>query len=421
MAPRTRAAADLPATGSGHRVALVLSGGGARGAYEAGVLQYVLDDLPARLGRPVAFDVVTGSSVGAIHACWVAGTSGQRGAGARLAEIWRSLDMGAVYRWSLSDLATIPLRALGIGLAGAGPDVHSRRIAGLLDTGALERLVYDRIPWEQVRRNVDDGVLDALAIAATEIETGKSVVWVDQRADELHGWSQDPFVVAQRTRLTPDHALASAAIPFLFPAVQVDGWYYCDGGLRLNTPLAPALRLGADRLLIVGLRHVPTAAEHLARAREREQRYASLPYLAGKVLNALLLDHVDYDVDRLRVVNAILDTGLKAFGPEFLTQLNATVERFDDPPYRVVSNVYLQPSKDLDAIAEECLGHMQAPAGLQARVLDVIVRRARAGAADADLLSYLLFDHCYAQHLIELGHADAAAHADALAALFEGR
>jgi NTE family protein len=401
MAPRTRPAADLPATGDGgHRVGLVLSGGGARGAYEAGVLQFVLDELPAHLGRPVRLDVVSGTSVGAIHACWVAGTAGQPTPGGRLADIWRSLDMAGVYQWSLADVLGLPLRALGIGVGGSKPEPGSRRLAGLFDTGPLERLVFDRIPWE--------------------IETGKSVVWIDQPGGGLRGWSHDPFVVPEATRLTPEHALASAAIPFLFPAVRVGRSYYCDGGLRLNTPLAPALRLDADRLLIVGLRHVPTPAEEATHARAREEEFGSLPYLAGKVLNALLLDHVDYDVDRLRVVNAILDTGVHAFGPEFLTQMNATIEKFGEIPYRVVKNVYLQPSQDLDTIASECMGHAAARPGLGGRVLDQIIRHARDDAAEADLLSYLLFDRCYAEHLIALGRADAAAHAGDLVALFDG-
>jgi hypothetical protein len=127
-------------------------------------------------------------------------------------------------------------------------------------------------------------------------------------------WLHDPFVVARPTALGPRHALASAAIPFIFPAPRIDGGYFCDGGLRLNTPLAPALRLGADRLLIIGLRHPPTPEEEAALSPHRESNYTSLAYLGGKVLNALLLDHVDYDVDRLRLVNAILDTGVRAYG-----------------------------------------------------------------------------------------------------------
>ena len=231
------------------------------------------------------------------------------------------------------------------------------------------------------------------------------MVWVDNREGAVRRWARDPFVIARPARLGPGHALASAAIPFLFPAPRIDGAYYCDGGLRLNTPLAPALRLGADRLLIVGLRHMPTPAEEAALAAHREANYSSLAYLAGKVLNALLLDHVDYDVDRLRLVNAILDTGARAYGPEFLRRINQVI--------------YVIPSRDLAVMASECLEAHRRGAGLRAWLSDAALRYTVRGiAGEADLLSYLYFDRCYADHLIELGRADAEARADELIAFF---
>lgn len=399
-----------------------MSGGGARGAYEVGVLQYVLDELPRRLGRPVHFNIITGTSVGGIHACYTAATTGQTGAGQRLVDIWRSLDLSGVYDIHLGDVVGLPLRLLGVGVrrvtgGGNASGELPERLSGLLDTRPLERLVHETIPWASLRLNVDTGVVAAVAIAATEIATGKSVVWVDSRTPP-RPWTHDPFVVAQATALTPLHALASAAIPFLFPALRVGDSYFCDGGLRMNTPLAPALRLGADRLLIVGLRHVPTPEEDAALAAHREQNYFSLPYLTGKVLNALLLDHVDYDVDRLRLVNAILDTGVRAYGPAFLPRINEVVRRLRGNPYRIVRNVYLQPSRDLGVLAAECLEHARPATGLRARLSDTVMRFAVRGiAAEADLLSYLFFDRCYVEHLIELGRTDAAARADDLAAL----
>jgi NTE family protein len=426
MGIQTDATADLPAVetkpmAGPPRFALIMSGGGARGAYEAGVLSYVLDDLPRRLGRPVRFQIVTGTSVGAIHACYVTATLGDTGAGAGLLDIWRSLEVPGVYRVGLGDVVSLPLRLLGLTRARTAPpeDGIPERLSGLLDTLPLERLVRERIPWESLRRHVDAGDVDALAIAATEIGSGKSIVWVDNRERRVRRWAHDPFVVAQAATLTPAHALASAAIPFLFPALRIDGAYFCDGGLRLNTPLAPALRLGADHLLIVGLRHVPTALEEMNLAKHREANYSSLTYLAGKVLNALLLDHVDYDVDRLRLVNAILDTGTQAFGPDFLPRINQTVESLRGTAYKVVRNIYLQPSRDLGVMAAECLHHHRTTSGLRAWLSDAAVRYAVHGiAAEADLLSYLYFDHCYAEHLIELGRADAEAHGDELLAFF---
>jgi NTE family protein len=415
--------ADLPVTADpGRRFALILSGGGARGAYEAGVLSWVLDDLPHRLGRPVHFDILTGSSVGAINACYVAATLGQTGAGRRLSDIWQSLEVSGVYRVGAGDVLGIPLRLLGLSRRRVTPPEAGivDRLSGLFDTQPLEKLVHDKIPWSSLRQHVDEGRVEAVAVAATEIGSGKTIVWVDDRTRAVRRWPHDPFVVARPVALEPRHALASAAIPFLFPAPRIDGAYFCDGGLRLNTPLAPALRLGADRLLIVGLRHVPSPEEEGALAAHREANYASLAYLGGKVLNALLLDHVDYDVDRLRLVNAILDTGTRAYGPEFLTRINETIQEMRGTPYKVVRNVYLRPSRDLGVIAAECLEEHHRVHGLRAWLSDAAVRYAVHGiAAEADLLSYLFFDRCYAEHLIALGRTDAEAHADALVAFFD--
>jgi NTE family protein len=423
MNPEVPETATAPATRDGRpRFALVMSGGGARGAYEAGVLSYLLDDLPRRLGHPLRFQILTGTSVGAIHACYVAATLGDAGSGARLLDIWRSLEVSGVYRLRASDVVGIPLRLLGVTRArtAAAPEPGiPERLAGLLDTLPLERIVRESIPWPALRRHVDAGDVDALAVAATEIGSGKSVVWVDNRQHTVRRWAHDPFVIARAATLTPAHALASAAIPFLFPAPRIDGSYYCDGGLRLNTPLAPALRLGADRLLIVGLRHVPTPEEEAILAAHREANYSSLSYLAGKVLNALLLDHVDYDVDRLRLVNAILETGVRCYGPDFLARMNETIEALRGTPYRVVRNVYLLPSRDLSVMAAECLEDHRRPAGIRMWLSDAAVRYAVHGiAAEADLLSYLYFDRCYADHLVSLGRTDAEARSDELLEFF---
>ena len=414
--------ADLPSSADGvSRFALIMSGGGARGAYEAGVLSFVLDELPRQLGRPVRFQVVTGSSVGAIHACYVAATQGRPDAGRHLTEIWRSLEVSGVYRVGIRDAVGIPLRLLGLsrGVSKPPEDGIPERLSGLLNTSPLERLVRESIPWDGLRRNVDTGEVDAVAITATEISSGKSIVWVDNRERAVRPWTHDPFVVARPVALGPQHALASAAIPFIFPAPRIDGGYFCDGGLRLNTPLAPALRLGADRLLIIGLRHPPTPEEEAALTPHRENNYSSLAYLGGKVLNALLLDHVDYDVDRLRLVNAILDTGVRAYGQDFMRRINAVIEEMRGTPYKVVRNVYLLPSRDLGVIAAECFEHHHRSRGLRSWVADTLARYTVHGiAAEADLLSYIYFDDCYARHLIELGRSDAAAHAEEFLAFF---
>jgi len=413
----------MGAATSSSRISLVMSGGGARGAYEAGVLSYLFDELPALLGRPTHFDIVTGTSVGAVHACWVAATQDDPNAGRRLTELWSSLSLEQVFPVGVTDVFRVPWRLLGIGgVSGwlpAREDNAPDRLPGLFDTTALESIVLGQIPWEQLHRNLDEGRLYALAVAATEIATGRSVVFVDTPCGTVPRWAGNPFVVARAARIGPEHALASAAIPLIFPAVRVDHSYCYDGGLRLNTPLAPALRLGADRVLVIGLRYQRSVEEEDRIARERLANYSSLTYLSGKALNALLLDRVEHDVDRLRLFNAILERGVKAYGPEFLTRINEPIVTMRNTPYRIVENVFVRPSKDIGAIAAECLEHKSPDRSARNWLSRSLARYAGRGSeGEADLLSYLFFDRCYVDHLIELGRHDAEQASEQLAKFF---
>jgi len=405
------------------RRALVLSGGGARGAYEAGVLSYLFSDLAKKLGRPAHFDIVTGSSVGAIHAAYTAAAQDEVGAGERLTEIWRSLSFESVLDISPAGLLRLPWQLLRgparVEKLLAGSVTPPDRLPGLLGTEALEEVVFRGIEWKAIRRNVDSGDLAALAVVATEIATGRSVVFVDSAAKSLPAWTRDPYIIERRARIDRDHTLASAAIPLLFPAVRIGSTFYCDGGLRLNTPLVPALRLGADRVLIIGLRHPAPADEQDRAARRRIKGSQSLPYLAGKALNALLLDRIDTDVDRLRLFNAILESGVQTYGPDFLHEINKPIVAYRNTPYRIVKDLYLQPSRDLGEMAGQCLKHRAKSAGVRGWISRNVTRYATLGAdEEADLLSYLFFDRCFAEHLIELGRNDAHAARHALVEFF---
>lgn len=406
------------------RIALVLSGGGARGAYEAGVLSYVFEEIAVRLGRPVHFDIVTGTSVGAVHACYVAGAQ-QEGAaaGAKLLDVWRSLSLDRVFAMGASDLLRVPWQLLGAGAPKAILPAHDgvpERLPGLFRTDWLEEIVLVGIPWDALRENIDAGRLEALAIAATEIATGRSVVFVDSASSSLPPWARDPYVIARPTRMTPGHALASAAIPLVFPALRLGRTFYCDGGLRLNTPLSPALRLGAERVMVIGLRYPRPAAEEDRIAQRRQLSYSTPAYLIGKALNALLLDRVEYDVDRMRLFNEILETGERVYGDEFLANINQAVIEHRNAPFRIVRDLLLRPSRDLGTIAAECLRHQKRSRGMRDWLSHQVVRFAGHGTlGEADLLSYLFFDRCYADHLIELGRRDAAARAEEIAAFLE--
>lgn len=401
----------------------MLSGGGARGAYEAGVARYLVEDLPKVLGHPIHIDILCGTSVGAIHACYLAATA-HEGAerGERLVELWKSMRLDEMLPLSARDLFKIPRAILGMRRTaealrhGQAPE----RLYGLLNTEPLERFVVRAVPWKNIRANVRTGRVEAVCVAATQIVTGRVSIFVENRQRDVSRWTRDPNIEARPTRLTPHHALASASIPILFPAVRIGSTYYADGGLRLNTPLAPALRLGADRVLVIGLRQEPRQAHEAALAEQRIENYANPVFLFGKVLNALLLDPIDTDLARMHLMNEILEVGETAYGPEFLERINSVAARERGHPFKKIEDLVIRPSADLGAMAGQVLENMRT-----SHMTSPLLRLAARGlsAADgrtpeSDLLSYLLFDGDFLAPLTELGYADAQAKGESLARFF---
>jgi NTE family protein len=418
-------------TGASSRptIGLVLSGGAARGAYEAGVIAYLREGLPAETGVHARFDVICGTSVGAINACFLAATADRPDEqGALLAASWSTLEIENVVAVTATDLARFA-RSL-VGRAPSLAELHLR--GGIINPERLERVVREQVRWSQIERNLARGHLAGLAVSATHVASGETVVFVHRRDGVLPPWSHDPWVHARASAIRPHHALASAALPLLFPAVEIDGRYYCDGGVRQNTPLSPALRLGADRVLVVSLRHRgardpegPGARLSLPDAPRGDEGSAeSAPspfFLLGKVLNALLLDHLDYDVARLEATNAVLDAGARAFGGGFVDGLNTALAAQGANPMRRVEALIVRPSQDLGELAAR-FAQTDAFASRARGLTGGLLRRlARAESRDeADLVSYLLFDGEFGRSLIELGVADARARRDDLARFFDG-
>jgi NTE family protein len=206
----------------------------------------------------------------------------------------------------------------------------------------------------------------------------------------------------------------------LFPAVRIGSSYYADGGLRLNTPLAPALRMGADRVLVIALRQEPREAHEAAMMEQRVEDYANPIFLFGKVLNALLLDPVDADLARMRLMNEILEDGEKAFGPEFLDRINTVANRERGNPFKKIEDLVIRPSADLGQLAGQVLENMR-----QEHMTSPLLRLAARGLSggpdrtpESDLLSYLLFDGNFLAPLSELGYADARVREDELVEFF---
>ena len=398
------------------KVGFVLSGGGSRGAYEAGIIHYLRTDLARRLGRHVPLDIVSGTSVGAINAAFLAATMADPDAqAAQLVASWRALRIEELISLRPMDV----LRAIRLLLGGEppAPAPGSFRYGGLIETSGLERFVIRVIPWRAIDRNLRDRHLHAISVSSTHVGTGHTVVFLSSAEPVPREWSRDPFVRHRAARIGPRHVLASAAIPMLFPAVKIGDEYYTDGGLRQNTPMSPAIRLGADRLLLVSLRHVAPEPKQLER--ERAEAYPKPLFLAGKALNALLLDHTEYDLARMQRINLILEAGVSSFGDKFEDMMNHALIRLRGAPLRRIQAVHIRPSEDIGALAAEFVasGRMRVH-GVVARRL---IQRLAAGEArhESDLLSYLLFDGMFAEQLIDLGRHDAARKADELAELFD--
>ena len=405
----------------GRRIGLVLSGGGARGAYEAGVLRYIYGPLADRLGFTPRIDIYSGASVGAVHTCFLAANSHQEDGGTpALARIWADMSFSSVYRFHLRDFFGFAGTLLG-SVLGRQDEAAARRerLSGLLNTSPLERLVMSRVPWRALRRNLRQRRFEALSVSTTEVATGRTVVFVDTRSKEIPRWTRDPQQVARPTRISPKHPLASAAIPLLFPAVRIGETFYVDGTLRLHTPLTPALRLGSNRLLIIGLRSPKIAKLEDPVALERLGQARSAGYLVGKMLNAFLIDQLEADVAQMRVLNEALRAGTEEYGPEFLSRINPHVAKQRGIGFQIVDECFVRPSQDIGKIASEHvrrLGKEPKESWIGSLAFRFLTRGAPED--EADLMSYLMFDGGYSSELLALGTRDAEAQEEQIASLF---
>ncbi|WP_437313873.1 patatin-like phospholipase family protein [Sorangium sp. So ce385] len=401
--------------GRAPKIALVLAGGAARGAYEVGVVQHILEEVSRDLGREAPLDILCGTSVGAINVCGLAAFADEaRSRARRLAAVWTRLRIDDLVRLDVRGVLAVGHDLLRGGAAGAPA---SGGHAALLDTSGLERQIAEAVPFERIDGHLERGLLSAVTVSTTLVKSGRTVVFVHRREPGLPPWSHDPTISPRATAIRAEHALASSALPILFRPVSIDGELYCDGGLRQNVPLSPARRLGADGVIVVNPRYIEPASA----APERDAPGFPGPlFLLGKTLNALMLDRIDNDLARLESINGILEAGRRRYGEGFVDALNDELGLPPGRTLRPLRSLLIRASKDIGSLAAE---FVRSPA-FRARttsVLGRVMRRLAEGdeQREADFLSYLLFDGEFAGRLIEIGRADARARHEELCAFFE--
>ena len=362
-------------------VAVVLSGGGARAAYQVGLLRCL-----ARLAPDYRFPIVTGVSAGAINAAFLAShPDGIAKATDDLTALWRDLKVRQVLDIDRLALGRNVLRWL-TRLAGGGrisPDVRA-----LVDTQPLARLLatcFGTVDGEiaGIARNLERGGLKAMAITTLNYSTGQTVTWVQGR--EIRPWER-PTRLSRPARLTLSHVLASAALPMVFPAVRLaDGWHG-DGEVRLAAPLAPAVHLGAERILAVSTRHPRNDEE----PEVPTHRYPPPAQIAGKLVSAIFLDALDQDARQLERINSLL----REIPPERRGGM------------REIRCLVVRPSQNLGRLAAQY--EITLPRSLRFLTRGLGTRE----TASPDFLSLLMFQPDYLRRLIEIGEADAEARSE---------
>ncbi len=398
--------------------AFVLSGGGARGAYEVGVARYILVDLFRETGVRARFDYFAGTSVGALNACALAALADRpEGAGLELEEYWRNLTLERVIGFGIRELRAFGENLFGTripwpGRAPTAPPQGTAHtpIQGLFDTDTLRSDIDRRIPWERIPQLIREGHLHGLTVCATEICRGTSVFFYEMAEGETLHPGADPAKTARRVRFNVDHAMASAAIPVLFPAVQLDGFCYTDGGMRHNTPIHPAVRMGAQKIFVVSLFPSPYEYQRKARFGCRVNPSPGIPFLLGRVINALMQGAMDHDLYRIEAVNRLLSLGGTDTGSSAIERFEHEAPGREDEPYRPIETCLVRPSMDLNDLAREAMRdapeEMKLP-GIAGRAFYRVVRS--QALMDSDLASYIMFTPTYLNRLIDLGKRDAAA------------
>ena len=373
-------------TGTRPRTALVLSGGGARGAYQAGVLSGLMAE--GLLGSGGGeFDILVGSSAGAINAGLLAAYADDVGSGvARAADLWSEVEAQRVFRTDMRSLGGIGLR--WVRDLSFGGVLRSTGARSLLDTAPLREFLAEEIPFERIEANVESGRLGALAIPATDLYTADGVVFVHAPSD-VPLWERGRWSI-ENTRIGVDHLMASSAIPIFFPSVEIDGRHFGDGSVRNTAPLSPAINLGAERIVAIGVRQPATETGMV-----RRHKPPSIAQVAGALLDAVMLDAIGVDVEHSGRVNT------------------SVIAAPEEQAFRWVDVLWLSPTQHFSDLAREFADRIPA-------IVRYLMRGLGTDDETSELASYLLFDSEFCGRLVEAGRADVAERRDEIHAFFAG-
>jgi len=370
------------------RAGLVLTGGGARAAYQVGVLKAVRELLGAPQTNP--FPIVCGTSAGAVNATSLAAQADDFSAAVdNLVQAWETMHCERIYRTDVAHVMRSGARWLASMML-----LTRRNPISLLDNSPLRETVERLLRFERIQANIDAGALYAVCVTASGYTSGQSVSFYQGGAG-IEGWERRQRIGAAVT-LKVEYLLASAALPFIFPAVKVHREYFGDGSMRQIAPVSPALHLGADRVFIVG-----TGRQGEEMARARSSVYPSLAQIAGHALNSIFLDTLMVDLERLERINRTLSV----VPPEALASGKIAL--------RPVKVLFLSPSQSIERVAARFLHELP-------RTVRFILRPTGAlSRSGSNLASYLLFEEGFCRALIDLGYQDTMARSDEVRAFFE--
>lgn len=375
------------------KTGLILSGGGARAAYQVGVLQALAEILPKQTRQP--FPIITGTSAGALNALGLAGRPGTfRHRTQALGTIWSSLESASIYRTSGFAVTRNALRIAWSMLRGQSK--HPAPLA-LLDNQPLRELLEEAIQFTHIERAIAGGELEAIGLTAMNYSNGHSTTFYQGQA-HIEPWSRARRR-SESCTLGVEHLLASSALPTLFPATRIADHYFGDGALRQSRPLSAAIHLGADRLFVIGV------SDHASYPSVDTQPMPppTITQVLGQMLNGVFLDSVDADLETLYRINALLSD-----------RSDRQLNRPGISGMRLIDSLVIAPSQSLSDIARDYVEELPSATRRFLNMTRSIRDNGSGGA-----LSYILFEPGYCQHLLQLGYEDAMAQRQRISAFFD--